>query len=123
MGCQRTGGTVDERRSTLIRSFHIVLLAGGSARQGESLCPVLLAPECSKSAQITTAGHSPVREIVQLRVPNKQQLHGPKILRTAIDQRGLCPPERVCPVACTVQSQLADPGIYNPGVLPRRQMG
>ncbi len=43
MGRKRTGGALDERRSALIGSFHNVLLAGGRARQGESLCPVIYA--------------------------------------------------------------------------------
>src|SRR3984893_18777761 len=36
---ERTSGAVYECRGALIRSFHDVLLAGGSARQGGSLCP------------------------------------------------------------------------------------
>jgi hypothetical protein len=58
----------------------------------------------------------------QLGVP-EQQLHGAEILRATIDQRGFSPPERVRSVARPVQSQLLDPGIHDPGVLPRRQMG
>jgi hypothetical protein len=53
----------------------------------------------------------------------EQQLHGAQVLRATIDQRGFGPPERVGSVACPVQSQLVDPGTYDSGVLPRRQMG
>ena len=43
MACQRTSGAANESRDARIRSFHDVLLAGGSARQGGLLCPVLCA--------------------------------------------------------------------------------
>jgi hypothetical protein len=39
MACERTSGAADECRGALICSFHDVLLAGGSARQGRWLCP------------------------------------------------------------------------------------
>ena len=64
MACERTSGAADERRGAFIRSFHDVLLARGSARQGVSLCPARGAPTRGKSAQLTTTGHSPTREIV-----------------------------------------------------------
>src|SRR5450631_3955942 len=35
MTCDRTTSTADERRGALIRSFHKMLLVGGSARQGD----------------------------------------------------------------------------------------
>src|SRR5262245_26614294 len=36
---QGAGGTAGERSRALIRSLHALLLAGGSAQQGGSLCP------------------------------------------------------------------------------------
>jgi hypothetical protein len=35
MTCDRTSSTANERRGVLIRSFHKMLLVGGSARQGD----------------------------------------------------------------------------------------
>jgi hypothetical protein len=40
--CDRTSSTANERRGALIRSFHNMLLAGGSARQRRWLCPARL---------------------------------------------------------------------------------
>jgi hypothetical protein len=39
MNRERTRSAADERRYTLKCPFHDVLLAGGNARQGGSLCP------------------------------------------------------------------------------------
>jgi hypothetical protein len=58
----------------------------------------------------------------QFGVP-EQQLHGAEVLRATIDQGGFSAPECVRSVARPVQSQLIHPGIHDPGVLPRRQMG
>src|SRR5271157_1253973 len=63
MGCKQTSGAVNELRSALICLFHN--LAGGNTRQGESLCPALLAPTRGKAAKSSTTGHSPAREIVK----------------------------------------------------------
>jgi hypothetical protein len=39
MTCDRTSSTANERRGVLIRSFHKMLLVGGSARQGDGYVP------------------------------------------------------------------------------------
>lgn len=51
-----------------------------------------------------------------------QQLHGSQVLGPAIDQGRLRPPKFVCAVASLVQIQLSDPGVHDPGVLPRREV-
>jgi hypothetical protein len=56
---------------------------------------------------------------LQLGVP-EQQLNGPKILGPVVDQGRLRSPECVRAVAGLVQSQLPDPGMRDPRVLPSR---
>ena len=57
----------------------------------------------------------------QLDVP-EQQLHDPKVLRAAVDQRGLGAPHRVRPVVGAVEPELLDPRFHNSSVLASRQM-
>jgi len=49
----------------------------------------------------------------------EQQLYRPQILRSPINQRRLRPSKRVSTVTCGIQSQLSDPRIDDPGILPR----
>ena len=56
---------------------------------------------------------------LKLCVP-EQQLHGSQVLCSPINQGGLCPPKRMRSVTNPIQSDLADPGVNDSGVLPRR---
>jgi hypothetical protein len=53
---------------------------------------------------------------------SKQQLHCPKIFCAAVDQRNLRAPHGVSAVRRLVQSDGPDPSMYQPRVLPRREM-
>src|ERR1035438_905571 len=94
MGFKRTGDAFDERRGALIGSFHSVLLAGGRARRGESLCPVIYASLHGKSRRMIRTGHSPAREIVQLLMA-EQHLDGTDIFLLLKQVRGKSVAQRV----------------------------
>jgi len=117
MACEQTSGAVAERRGAFIRSFHDVLLAGGSAQQGVSLCPARGAPTRGKSAQLTTTGHSPTREIVDLRVA-EQDLHSAQVPRLLIDDGRFGSAHRMGSAILWAQLDPGHPLINKSSILP-----
>ena len=62
------------------------------------------------------AGHSPAREIVELRVP-QEKLNGSEVLCTSIDQRRLGSTHRMRSVRRRINTDFLDPVIYDARVL------
>jgi len=52
----------------------------------------------------------------------EEQLHGPEVLGSPIDQRGLRAPHRMGAVCSRIQTDFSNPAVYDAGVLARRQM-